>query len=285
MIPRFLLKGKYIKLVIGIIILIFITALFSSLISDWFIRAYRISNGVVAPHRNLFLGLLAGLRGSNTVAGFAAAIKLVKFWYFKKTENELLEKAKLKAELEILKGQIHPHFLFNTLNNLYSLTLQHSKKAPEVVLQLSELLRYVLSECQLNTITLSKELLIVKHYISLEQIRFGNGLDLSFHIEGNPEKKEIAPLMLLPLVENAFKHGANQFLEQPWICINTTIEEDKIRFKIINGKPAGNKQVNGHGIGLQNLRKRLMLLYPQKHELRISDAQESYTANLIIQLS
>lgn len=286
LIPRYLFTGKYLQLVFGIFIFILLTALFSFLISQWFITPYRDSQGLAAPSKNIFIGFLAGLRGSNTVAGFAAAIKLVKYWYFKKEENAKLEKEKLTAELEVLKGQVHPHFLFNTLNNLYSLILQQSKEAPDVVLKLSSILRYVLTECQQEMIGLAKELAILNHYISLEQIRFGDRLELSMHVEGDLEQNVIAPLLLLPLVENSFKHGANEMLEQPWISISISVTGNQMKFKIINGKP--NNQLSASpfssGTGLQNLRKRLALIYPSQHELRITDNEENFTANLTIKM-
>lgn len=284
--PRYLFTGKYIHLLFGIFILILITASLSFLISKWLVTPYRYSEGLAAPSNIFFIGLLAGLRGSNTVAGFVAAIKLVKYWYFKKEENSKLEKEKLKSELAVLKGQVHPHFLFNTLNNLYSLILQQSKDAPETVLKLSSLLRYVLTECQDVTIGLTKELAILNHYVSLEQMRFGDRLDLSFHVEGELDQKTIAPLLLLPLVENSFKHGANEMLEQPWISISVCITRSQMKFKIINGKPLiqTSDMPVSPGIGLQNLRKRLALIYPNKHNLRVTDHGENFTANLTINI-
>jgi len=284
--PRYLFTGKYLHLVFGIFIFILLTACLSWLISRWLIIPYRESVGWNTPSKIFFFGFLAGLRGSNTVAGFVAAIKLVKYWYFKKEENSKLEKEKLKSELAVLKGQVHPHFLFNTLNNLYALILQQSKDAPEMVLKLSALLRYVLTECQQGMIGLTKELAILNHYISLEHMRFGDRLDLSFHVEGKLDQKTIAPLLLLPLVENSFKHGANEMLEKAWICISISVTGDQMKFKIINGKPCNQPpgMKFSSGIGLQNLRKRLALIYPDKHNLRITDGEENFTANLTIKI-
>ena len=228
---------------------------------------------------------MAGLRGSNTVAGFAAAIKLVKHWYFKKEENTLLEKEKLKAELEVLKVQLQPHFLFNTLNNLYSLILQQSKQAPEVVLKLSELLRYILTESAKSKIPLTRELSILKNYINLEQLRFGNRLDTNINIQGDLDNKLIAPLLLLPLIENAFKHGANEIIEQPWMSLDIVVNENRLKFKLINGKATQlEKNLFSSGIGLQNLEKRLSLLYPDKYDLRITNEDESFLVSLHLAL-
>jgi LytS/YehU family sensor histidine kinase len=285
LIPRYLLTGRYISLIIGIIVLLPITAFISFELSQWLITPLRNSQGIEPPSKSLFLGLMAGLRGSNTVAGFAASIKLVKYWYFKKEENAILEKEKLKAELEVLKGQLHPHFLFNTLNNLYSLVLQQSKQAPEVVLKLSELLRYILTESQSRLICLSKELSILRSYIELEQARFGERLELTLNIKGDIHDQKIAPLLLLPLVENAFKHGANEMLEYPWLSLDIAVTEQHLKLKLINGKPATNQtSIFSSGIGLQNLKKRLALIYPNQHQFQTISEEESFIVNLELEL-
>ena len=285
--PRYLFTGKYLSLATGIVILIPLTAMFSFLISLWWITPYRETLGIEPPStsKNIFHGFMAGLRGSNTVAGFVAAIKLLKHWYFKKEENTLLEKQKLKAELEVLKAQLQPHFLFNTLNNLYSLILQQSKQAPEVVLKLSELLRYILAESAKNKILLTRELSILKNYISLEQIRFGNRLDMTINIQGDLDNKLIAPLLFLPLVENAFKHGAKEMLEQPWMSLDIIVNENNLKFKLINSNTTQSETNSfSSGIGLQNLEKRLSLLYSGKHELRIVNEGESFLVSLQLEL-
>lgn len=283
--PRYLFTGKYFSLAIGIIILIPLTALFSFLVAQWWITPYREASGIEPPSKNIVQGFMAGLRGSNTVAGFAAAIKLVKHWYFKKEENTLLEKEKLKAELEVLKVQLQPHFLFNTLNNLYSLILQQSKQAPEVVLKLSELLRYILTESAKSKIPLTRELSILKNYINLEQLRFGNRLDININIQGDLDNKLIAPLLLLPLIENAFKHGANKIIEQPWMSLDIVVNENRLKFKLINGKATQlENNLFSSGIGLQNLEKRLSLLYPDKYDLRITNEDESFLVSLHLAL-
>ena len=226
---------------------------------------------------------MAGLRGSNTVAGFVAAIKLLKHWYFKKEENTLLEKQKLKAELEVLKAQLQPHFLFNTLNNLYSLILQQSKQAPEVVLKLSELLRYILAESAKNKILLTRELSILKNYISLEQIRFGNRLDMTINIQGDLDHKLIAPLLFLPLVENAFKHGIETAENSAFLNVSLVCNEKELYFRCENSFDEENTSIPG--IGIANLKKRLDLLYPNKHSLKLNSENHIFKAELKLKLS
>jgi sensor histidine kinase YesM len=284
--PRYLFKGKYLQLLGGILLLIFATACLSYLTSKFIINPYRSWQGLPLLVNPLPNGLMAGLRGSNTVAGFVVAIKLLKYWYFKKIENENLEKANLKAELELLKGQLQPHFLFNTLNNLYALILQQSKEAPQVVIKLSELLQYMLKESPLGMVSLEKELNMLQHYMALEKMRFGERLDLTFSVQGPADQKMIAPLILLPFVENTFKHGVSEIIEQPWITMDMIIRKDTLSMKLINGK---SEKVNGSkhpasGTGLVNVKKRLDLLYGKQYELKTLDEPETYVVNLTIPL-
>jgi len=284
--PRFLFKEKYLELLVGVLVLIFITAFISYLALKFLVNPYRELQGLPLSPNTWALGLLAGLRGSNTVAGFMAAIKLAKYWHVKKIENEQLEKARLKAELELLQGQLHPHFLFNTLNNLYGLVLQKSDDSPAVVHKLSELLHYMLAESRKERIPVDREIDILQNYITLEQIRFGSRLDLQIHVEGNAGNKEIAPLVLLPFVENAFKYGASNMLDQPWISLTLTHRADSLQMKLINGKHADpqTSPLPSTGIGLSNVRRRLELIYPGRHQLRTFDQDESFIVHLDLQL-
>ncbi|MBL7866158.1 MAG: histidine kinase, partial [Cyclobacteriaceae bacterium] len=263
--PKYLTQGRYVELLVGVVLLVFLTACLSILITEYLVNFYRAWQGLSPIKNTLSAALLAGLRGSNTVAGFVVAIKLIKYWYFKKMEAEELKQANLKAELELLKGQLHPHFLFNTLNNLYGLILKQSEDASRVVLKIAALLEYMLTESRRPLIPVERELRMVKDYIALEQLRFGERLDIHMEVEGCPNEKAMAPLLLLPLVENAFKHGASQLEDQPWISLTIRLQEDAMKVKLINGKPL-TPVVNGKstGIGLANVRKRLRLLYPHQ---------------------
>ncbi len=284
--PQYVFKGKYFTAIVGFMALIIVTAALSHLFSRTLIIFFRHQMGVHAFVNSFIYGMMAGLRGSNTVAGFAAAIMLIKHWYKKKTENERLEKEKLKAELELLKNQLHPHFLFNTLNNLYSLILQKSKDAPEVVLKLSELLRFMLTESSKNKIALAREIDILKSYMALEQLRFGERLELTVNLDGDPGDKVIAPLLLLPFAENAFKHGANEMIEQPWVSMDIEVKNNRLKFKMINGKVANGRigAMLPSGIGLQNVRRRLDMLYAGKYDLRTLEQEESFIVNLNVEL-
>ncbi|QCR25089.1 two-component system sensor protein [Pontibacter sp. SGAir0037] len=232
--------------------------------------------------------MMSGVRGGLTVAGFAGAIKLAKHWYQKNQLNLKLEHEKLTAELQLLKAQVHPHFLFNTLNNLYSLTLTHSAEAPEVVLKLSGLLRYMLYEGNVPKVPLSKEVKLITDYLELEKMRYGNRLDLSVNLSGDFDGKLIAPLLLLPFLENSFKHGASEHLDQAWVSLDLSVRENKLKLKLMNALPEASALTAGGvrsgGIGLQNVQKRLQLIYPDQHELKIIREAEVFIVTLVLYL-
>jgi LytS/YehU family sensor histidine kinase len=241
-----------------------------------------LGNIYIPPHINqinLFLGLLAGLRGGITVGGMAAAIKLMKFWYVKEQRNLQLQKENISAQLQLLKAQVHPHFLFNTLNNIYSSTQVTSPEGANMIMGLSALLRYMLYECNQPLVPLTREVKMLEEYIALEKIRYGNNLDINVELPTAETGVSIAPLLLLPFVENSFKHGTSNMLEQPWISLTITVEGDWLKMKLLNGM-AGEDKKGPCGIGLKNVRQRLAFLYPDKHTLSITSEEEIFIVNL-----
>ena len=212
----------------------------------------------------------------------AVAIKLLKYWYANQQAQQILSKEKLEAELKFLKTQIHPHFLFNTLNNLYALTLKKSDKAPEMVLKLSELINYMLYECKDNEVALSKEVKFIKNYVDIEKMRYGDKLDIDIRVTGEVADRKIAPLVLLPFVENAFKHGASENLQQSWVKVTIDSHSDHLVMKVENSKAGENGHNGNEGIGIQNVKRRLALLYPEKHELKIINGEETFLVVLSI---
>ena len=210
-----------------------------------------------------------------------------KRWFEKERLADKLEKLNIETELKFLKSQINPHFLFNSLNSVYALTLTKSDKAPEVVLKLSEILRYILYDGGEKVVGLEKELEYLKNYLELEKIRYGNRLQIEMSIIGDPSGKEIAPMLFLPFVENSFKHGVNSNIGNTFINIHVIIEESEIVFNIENNKPSNNLNDGiGYqgGIGIENVKKRLALLYPAKHSLDIIEG-DTFLVNLRIELT
>ncbi|MGC3945908.1 MAG: histidine kinase [Chryseolinea sp.] len=284
--PRLLLKGRWWTGLFAVILLILLTSMMSQLVAAFAIIPIRNSLNIpYQPSTQFYSSLLAGLRGSMTVAGFAVAIKLIKLWYIKNIDNERLERATLHAELELLKGQLHPHFMFNTLNTIYSFALSGSEKTPQAILELSQLMRYMLTECTKPMVDLQREIQILKDYIQLERERFGSRIDISVDCSGDIDNKQIPPLLLMPFVENSFKHGASQMIEQAWISLTLTVKDDVLKFKLINGKSEENLNVKSSNLGLVNVKRRLRLLYPDAHDLRINEDNDTFVVNLTIQLN
>ncbi len=221
-----------------------------------------------------------------TVVGFALAIKLLKRWYIKQQETQVIIREKINAELQLLKSQVHPHFLFNTLNNIYSFILNGYDKAPGMIKKLSSLLNYILQECNQRLVPLEKELSMIQDYIALEQIRYGDRLNLSTHIQGSSKDRMVSPLLLIPFVENSFKHGTSRTLVHPWVKLDIYVEKDILEFRISNNKPEqqGNS-IGKKGIGLNNVKKRLELLYPTTHTLNIIENEMSFDVVLKVKLN
>jgi sensor histidine kinase YesM len=289
-IPKFIFKGKYVTAVVLVLYLFFVTAFISAMIGIHVLPSVRLylfgRPGFYYPEDiAFFLSLLAGLRGGITVAGLAAAIKLMKYWYMKEQRNLQLQKENAESQLQLLKAQVHPHFLFNTLNNIYSYTQNTSPTATQLVGGLSDMLRFILYECNQPLVPLAKELKMIQDYINLESIRYGNKLDVHIDIPQKTSGVYIAPLLLLPLVENCFKHGTSNVLEQPWINLHITLEKNVMQMKLINGKTEGSEaQSTQAGIGIANVQKRLGLIYPKRHELSITNDPDVFVVNLKIVL-
>lgn len=205
---------------------------------------------------------------------------VVNEWYNNNQKRRELEQETVKSELAFLKSQINPHFLFNTLNDIYVLTYHQSPKAPDAVLKLSELLRYMLKESDEQFVGLNKEIEYLKNVIDLFQIGQKGAAFISFKLDGEVTSQQIAPLILINFVENAFKHGVVTNPSKP-IEISVVINLNEMRFFISNQKSHDLKDKTG-GIGLVNVKRRLELLYPNKHLLKIKDEIDTFTIELNI---
>ncbi len=222
------------------------------------------------------------------IAVGSTLFKIINDWVRDLREKQELEKRTMQSELRFLKSQINPHFLFNTLNSLYALTLKKSDKAPEIVIKLSEMMRYMLYECNEKQVPLKKEVNYLHNYLALEQLRQGKNIDIVFNTSGNISNQMIAPLMFIPFLENSFKHGLNNNIEGGFVHIDLTAENEKIYFSVKNSKPEKlpvihPKRKSG-GIGLVNVNRRLNLLYPDKYSLDIEDNPKSYRVRLELEL-
>ncbi len=219
----------------------------------------------------------------NVMAGFTSMIVLFKHWAQKQKDFLTARNEQVSAELQLLKAQVHPHFLFNTLNNIYAFSLENSPKTPQLILKLSSLLSYMLYECKSPKVQLGKEIEVMKDYIGLEKERHGDRIDISLHITGEVGGNMIAPLLLLPFLENAFKHGISTAMEKSWLAMDLEVKNNYLFAKIVNSKNESTSE-NFAGIGINNVKKRLSILYPGKHELSLNDEGDFFSVALSLQL-
>lgn len=278
LIPRFLMKRKYTQF---IALTVVHALLFGFAIWMMYYTVPFYGDMSEYPLFN-WPKMLVAIISNYQIPASAATIKFFKEWYRDQTRKQSLVHEKQEAELNFLKTQIHPHFLFNTLNNLYALTLKKSDDAPEVVLKLSDLLRYMLYDCSSDYVPLDKELTFIDNYIELQRIRHDKKIvQITYSKKGATDGHQVAPLLLLPIVENCFKHGAGPGKEVVNIDIQLEVLQNQFRMKVINTL-VGDKKEFEEGLGLTNVRRRLLLLYPDKHQFTISTENGNFEVNLEI---
>jgi len=278
LVPNYLMKERY-----AYFATYFVYALIGSLFLEMMISALTF---IVMAELNIHdmspasIDLFFLLASLLMVVFFAMGIKMLLHWKQSKEDYQKLMRDKIETELRFLKVQLNPHFLFNTLNNLYYLTTEKSNRAPQAILQLSEILDYVLHQGKAMLVPLESELKQVDNYIALELLRYEDRIEISKTIEGNINKKQIGPMMLITLIENSFKHGVMKTAGKAWIKMNIDCLPQATTIQISNsGRPA--KQ--GIGIGLDNLRSQLDHLYPEKYSLQIDrDVADQFTVRLVL---
>lgn len=202
-----------------------------------------------------------------------------------KREKEMreLEKKQVESNLQLLKSQLSPHFLFNAMNSLYSMSLKKSEELPKAILTISDLLRYVTYDSAENTVPIQKEIDYIENYLRIQRMRMASGSIIDFSVVNENPNCQIAPMILIPFVENAFKHGKNGNGE---VSISSTLKvfEHTVNFYIKNSKSVDNQKDKVHGIGIQNVKTRLELLYSNKYSLDIVDSENYYEVSLKLQL-
>lgn len=293
-VKHFYVKGEYLRAFLVTMVIIFFSSFLYRVVEvfltdPYIIRFYQKTDSDftwdkigMSSTEQLFnpVYFVTALERSNAVVWIGITLRLFNLSHERK-------QFALQAELDFLKAQLHPHFLFNSLNNIYSLSLDKSEKTPEVVLGISNILRYSLYECTAQEVSLKRDIEILNDYIKLEQLRYEERLELNVFICKNSNGLRIAPLLMLPLVENAFKHGTGSTIDTPWINIQLHINRNTLTLNISNSKAESfqrNQGVSGK-IGVENVRKRLELLYPGKHELTFFDEQDCFITVLTLQLT
>ena len=204
-------------------------------------------------------------------------------WTQMEKEKLELKTAAGTAEINFLKSQVNPHFLFNTLNNIYSLVYHQSEKALPAIMRLSELMRYMTRESSADEIQLTKEIQYIESFIELESLRVAGDAYVQLTVSGNTESVKVAPLLLIPFVENGFKHGVVTNSEVPFV-ITLSVNNKVLHLRTANKINASQKDRSG-GVGLQNVRRRLELIYPGKHQLTTERKGDSYVCELMVELS
>ena len=214
-------------------------------------------------------------------------LRFVEDYFELEAKRKELENQQLTSELQFLRAQVNPHFLFNTLNNLYYLAVNHNSRTPEVIAKLSGMMRYMIYESNHEKVPLDKEIDYIENYLSLERLRLEENVPITFEVDGETSGVRIAPLILITFLENAFKHGVSSSATAPWITVHLQVDRSELIYRVANGKLNEESKVlqNKSGIGLQNTRRRLELAYPDRHYLRISDTDERYEIVLKLDLS
>lgn len=278
LVPKYLLTKRFPAFFIGLMIVLAICSLYT-------ILAQLSLDGSTA-FRGMKITIGKNVLPFLHVGGIALSVRLLIYWYQQREMTLKAEKQRTVAELQLLKAQLHPHFLFNTLNNLYSHTMESSPRSPEIVMKLSELLRFMIYESNTPKIPLTKEIGLIKSYITLEQMRYGDRLDISIVVKGDIGKYQIAPFLLLPFVENAFKHGTSRQLDQCWISLNLSLEGSHMYFKLVNSiePDAEEYQAKPGGMGLLNAKKRLNLMYKDRYSFEAKRLEDVFVVDLEVNL-
>ncbi|MHC4300243.1 MAG: sensor histidine kinase [Planctomycetota bacterium] len=225
------------------------------------------------------------------INGFAVAFVLIvitsglKYYVQGLGQWYLIQEAEfkqVKTELALLKSQIQPHFFFNTLNNLYALSLDKSDRVPEVIIALSELMRYILDSSKKKEVTLADEVKFIENYLGLEKLRFAETADIGFSVLGDTSGRNITPMLFIPFVENSFKHGMMEPERSGYVHVSLTIHEDALELVVENSKSdvAKRRDKSSNQLGLKNVKRTLELLYPKAHRLRILDEDKRYRVEL-----
>jgi two-component system LytT family sensor kinase len=281
LIRRLFLPGKlygYLLAVIGCLSLISLLNLaFSGIIDYFFPSDFH--------HPDAFRRLLLPVFPSLFVLAISLAIRITNEWFRAEKQKKEMENEKLSSELAFLKSQVNPHFLFNILNNICSLARKKSDDTENAIIQLSKIMRYMLYDSRDEKVSLEKEVEYLQNYIDLQRLRISESVVIAFSIEGNIEGKRVEPMLLIPFVENAFKHGVS-YLEDSSIAIRLRTSEGKLHFRVENNRIKKNEDPvqQESGIGLKNVLRRLDLLYPGTHSISIEETAAKYIVKLEISL-
>ena len=272
LILAFLYTRRYLRYVLGIVVTLVVGTVLLQIALNSLVYMKLCPAQYVADALFSYENTLDKMFSITAIVFFATGLKLSKDWLAQQHKITEITNQQLKTELDFLKLQISPHFLFNTLNNLYALVLKKSDQAPEVVLKFSNMVSYLLYESDHQRASLKKEVEVIRDYLGLEELRFGDRIETDLTIVGETNSFSMPPLILLPFIENCFKHGTRNMLERVTIRIILTITDNSLHLQTVNPMPLKTLEPNKKsGVGLKNVKRRLNLIYGDNHELETNE--------------
>ena len=282
-IPRFWnVKANRLRLITEATAVLIAALFLFRLLGIYFVAPYMYNNHFPGDFWYI-RDMLVALLQIGYVTSIAIAVKFARLRQFAMERDKILIKEKLETELKFLRNQTNPHFLMNTLNNIYALARRKSDEAPEAILKLSDLLQFILYKSTSPFISLAEEVEIIEHYLKLEQLRYTERLNICFKKEMDRGAYQISPLLLLPFVENAFKHGISETRFETFIHMKLKVENGQLRFDIENSKEQTETTQGKSSIGLCNVRRQLELTY-KDFKLDVKDEERSFKVHLAIDL-
>jgi LytS/YehU family sensor histidine kinase len=279
--PKFFFRKKFVLYFIFFAVFLFVQSCFIGLVSFIYQNIFYIENFIGYDSHKYIIDNLPHVLFFNGIFIFG---KLVSNALKSQGIIDKLEKEKVVSELKALKSQINPHFLFNTLNTIYGMSLSKNEKTPEAILSLSEIFKYVLYESETERVNLEIELNYIKQYIELIKLRKKKNSNIRLKIEGETENRKIAPLILIPFIENAIKHGLNSAVDETWLDISIQINGNNLLFICKNNYREEKFKDNHNGIGLENVTKRLNIIYHNKFTIVITKINFVYEVTLKLEI-
>ncbi|MEO0473218.1 MAG: histidine kinase [Bacteroidota bacterium] len=278
LLPNWFEQKRYLQYGLGIIGLLLGTTFLRFYVGKWLnhLLDWELQRSFTP---NLLISLLFG---GILFLVLTTPLRLIGNWFQKRELEQTFKTHQLEAELRFLKAQVNPHFLFNALNNIYSLAFTQSPQTPDMILRLSDMMRYMLYDCKSEQVELDAEIAYLRNYIALQQLKKEGQLDISFEVKGETGGMRISPMLFIPFFENAFKHGLLEQIDRGWLKSELRTQAGEITFNIRNNFSVRHTDPGVGGVGLQNIRERLQLLFADRHQLTIRQEQNIYTVELTL---
>jgi sensor histidine kinase YesM len=278
--PKYFKTKQYWRLTLGVFILLILTSAFRFFIGELFVTI--VGSDVQEVFTPSYFGVM--FFSGIFILMLSLPLWLIDNWFKKGELEQELKTYQLEAELRFLKAQVNPHFLFNALNNIYSLSFTESKKTPEMILKLSDMMSYMLYDCKSEKVKLVSEIKYLHNYIALQQLKKDGEFNIEFNTSGDLERVMITPMLFIPFFENAFKHGNLDNTRKGWMKSELIINDGILVFNMSNTYEPTRKKSEKSGVGLENIRERLHLLYPNLHHININSNDQIFHIDLKINI-